>query len=84
MKARINKAVLASMQDAFIPDLASPSGLRWKRWNGAAGVRSREAGDVAGGVTTSGVYVVSLGGQKYLTWEVLVQLHRAQHRGVSV
>jgi hypothetical protein len=80
MKAKINKAVLADLQAAFTPDLHSPSGLRWNRWNGGVGIRSRDAGEVAGGLTTSGVYVVSLDGAKYLSWEVMVALHRARHR----
>jgi hypothetical protein len=84
MKARITKPVLAAMQEAFTADLTSPSGLRWQRWNGAWGVRCRDVGDVAGGLTTSGVYVVALNGQKYLAWEVLVQLHRAAHRKLEV
>lgn len=85
MKARITKQVLADAQAAFTPDLNSPSGLRWNRWNGGVGIRRREVGEVAGGITTSGVYVVSLGGEKYLSWEVMVALHRAQHRaGVGV
>lgn len=80
MKARITKAVLDSFKDAFCADLTSPSGLRWKHWNNCTGTRSRELGDVAGGATTSGSYVVTLNGEKYLATDVLVALHRAQHR----
>lgn len=80
MKARITKQVLADFQDAFSTDLTSPSGLRWKRWNGNSGIRNREVGDVAGGPTNNGTYVVTLSGSKYLAMDVLVALHRAQHR----
>jgi hypothetical protein len=83
MKARITKQVLASFQEAFSTDLTSPSGLRWKRWNGNSGIRNREVGDVAGGPTNSGSYVVTLAGEKYLAVDVLVALHRAQHRTVK-
>jgi hypothetical protein len=84
MKARITKQVLASFQAAFSTDLTSPSGLRWNHWNGCTGTRSREAGAVAGGQTTSGSYVVTLDGAKYLASDVLVSLHRAQHRAAVV
>lgn len=80
MKARITKAVLNSLQNAFCTDLTSPSGLRWKHWNNCTGTRSREVGDIAGGSTTSGSYVVTLNGEKYLAMDVLVALHRAEHR----
>ena len=80
MKARITKSVLTGLRAAFTPDLTSPSGLRWARWNGCTGTRSREAGDVAGCSTNTGTYVVTLNGEKYLAMEVLVALHRAQHR----
>ena len=84
MKARITKSVLTAFKDAFSPDLSSPSGLRWNRWNGCTGTRSREAGDVAGGCTNSGTYVVTLSGEKYLAVDVLLALHRAQHRTAVV
>ncbi|EGH27387.1 hypothetical protein PSYMO_40205 [Pseudomonas amygdali pv. mori str. 301020] len=84
MKARITKQVLASFQTAFSTDLTSPSGLRWKHWNGCTGTRSRDIGEVAGGQTTSGSYVVTLGGAKYLAMDVLVALHRAEHRTAVV
>jgi hypothetical protein len=84
MKARITKQVLTAFREAFIPDLSSPSGLRWNRWNGCTGTRSREAGDVAGGSTNNGTYVVTLSGEKYLAMDVLVALHRAQHRTAVV
>lgn len=84
MKARITKAVLDSFKEAFCADLSSPSGLRWKHWNNCTGTRSREAGAVAGGQTTSGSYVVTLGGAKYLATDVLVSLHRAEHRSAVV
>ena len=45
---------------------------------------SREAGDVAGSCTNSGTYVVTLSGEKYLAVDVLVALHRAQHRTAVV
>ena len=84
MKARITKQVLASFQAAFSTDLTSPSGLRWNHWNGCTGTRSREAGDVAGGPTNNGTHVVTLNGAKYLAMDVLVSLHRAQHRTAVV
>lgn len=84
MKARITKTVLTSFQEAFSTDLTSPSGLRWNRWNGCTGTRSREAGDVAGGPTNNGTFVVTLDGSKYLAMDVLVALHRAQHRTAVV
>lgn len=84
MKARITKSVLSGMCAAFTPDLTSPSGLRWNRWNGTTGTRSREAGDVAGSCTNSGTYVVTLEGSKYLAADVLLALHRAQHRTAVV
>lgn len=80
MKARITKQIVADMQAAFTPDLSSPSGLRWKRWNGARGVFSRDVGDVAGSKTNADVYVVGLNGAKYLSLDVLAALHRAEHR----
>lgn len=84
MKARITKSVLTAFKDAFSPDLSSPSGLRWNRWNGTTGACSREAGDVAGSCTNSGTYVVTLEGSKYLAADVLLALHRAQHRTAVV
>jgi len=84
MKAPITKQVLTAFKEAFSPDLSSPSGLRWNRWNGCTGTRSREAGDVAGGCTNSGTYVVTLEGSKYLAADVLLALHRAQHRTAVV
>ncbi|AZO84041.1 hypothetical protein BOO88_08595 [Stutzerimonas stutzeri] len=80
MKARITKQVLASFQEAFSTDLTSPSGLRWKRWNGSTGSRARETGGVAGSLMNGGTYVVTLDGARYLAMDVLVALHRAQHR----
>ncbi|KMM87328.1 hypothetical protein [Pseudomonas lundensis] len=80
MKAKITRKILRTFTEAFSTDLTSPSGLRWLRWNGCTGTRSREAGDVAGGSTNTGTYVVTLNGEKYLAMEVLVALHRAQHR----
>ena len=84
MKAKITRKILSTFTEAFSPDLSSPSGLRWNRWNGCTGTRSREAGDVAGGPTNTGTYVVTLNGEKYLAMEVLVALHRAQHRPAVV
>ncbi|MCG3644547.1 hypothetical protein ACF8LF_19810 [Pseudomonas putida] len=84
MKAKITKPVLAAMQEAFYLDLDSPSGLRWKRWNGNYGTRKREAGDVAGGATNTGTYLVTLDSAKYLAADVLVALHRAAHREARV
>jgi hypothetical protein len=84
MKAPITKQVLTAFKEAFSTDLTSPSGLRWNRWNGCTGTRSREAGDVAGGSTNNGTYVVTLSGEKYLAMDVLVALHRAQHRTAVV
>lgn len=80
MKARITKAVLDSFKEAFCADLTSPSGLRWKHWNNCTGTRSREQGGIAGSCTNSGSYVVTLHKNKYLAMDVLVALHRAQHR----
>ena len=84
MKAKINRKILSAFAEAFRTDLTSPSGLRWLRWNGCTGTRSREAGDIAGGCTNSGTYVVTLDGEKYLAMDVLVALHRAQHRTAVV
>ncbi|MBB3273440.1 hypothetical protein FHW75_004651 [Pseudomonas sp. OG7] len=80
MKAKITKPVLAAMQEAFYLDLDSPSGLRWKRWNGARGTFSRDAGEVAGSKTNAGVYVIGFNGEKYLAAEAMAALHRAAHR----
>lgn len=84
MKARITKQVLASFQSAFSTDLTSPSGLRWNHWNGSTGACSREAGDVAGSLMNGGTYVVTLNRTRYLAMDVLVALHRAQHRTAVV
>lgn len=86
MKARITKPVLATLQEVFSTDLTSPSGLRWKRWNGSTGTRSREVGDVAGSRTNTGTWIVGLEGERYTAMDVLVALHRAEHRtgGASV
>jgi hypothetical protein len=80
MKAKINKAVLADLQAAFTPDLESPSGLRWNRWNGSTGMRARDVGSPAGSMTNSGTYIVTLDQARYLAADVLVALHRARHR----
>lgn len=80
MKAKINRKILSAFAEAFRTDLTSPSGLRWLRWNGCTGTRSREAGDVAGGPTNTGTYVVTLNGEKYLAMDVLVALHRERVR----
>lgn len=80
MKAKITRKILNTLTEAFSPDLSSPSGLRWNRWNGCTGTRSREAGDVAGGPTNTGTYVVTLNGEKYLAMDVLVALHRERVR----
>ena len=84
MKAKITRKILRTFTEAFSTDLTSPSGLRWTRWNNVTGTRSREAGDIAGGCTNSGSYVVTLDGEKYLAMDVLVALHRAQHRAPAV
>ena len=80
MKAKITRKILSTFTEAFSPDPSSPSGLRWNRWNGCTGTRSREAGDVAGGPTNTGTYVVTLNGEKYLAMDVLVALHRERVR----
>lgn len=84
MKAKITRKILSTFTEAFSTDLTSPSGLRWLHWNGCTGTRRREAGDIAGGCTNSGTYVVTLDGEKYLAMDVLVALHRAQHRTAVV
>ncbi|WP_257112266.1 hypothetical protein [Pseudomonas ficuserectae] len=84
MKARITKQVLNALQDVISADLSSPSGLRWKRWNGSTGSRSRDIGEVAGSCTNNGTWVVGLNSERYLAADVLVALHRAEHRTAVV
>lgn len=77
---RIHHTVVARMAEVLEPDLSSPSGLRWKVWNGAKGERSRSAGDVAGGVGTDGHWAVSFEKRKFRTTDVMAHLHRWAHR----
>lgn len=86
MKARITDAVLAHAQELLTLDLTSPTGFRYKAWNGTRGPRSRDAGDVAGTITNTGAAVITLAGERFLAYELLARLHRLQHRapGVSV
>lgn len=82
MKAKITLTTVRAFSEAFHTDLTSPSGLRWNRWNGCTGTRSRQAGDVAGGSTNTGTYVVTLNGEKYLAMAVLGALHAYNHKKV--
>lgn len=79
MKAPITKEAVALFLDMFRPDLASPSGLVYQKWNRVRGARSRDAGDVAGSLTNTGSYVVTVAGQKYLSTDVLIALHKTRH-----
>ncbi|WP_145004815.1 hypothetical protein [Pseudomonas oryzihabitans] len=84
MKARITSAVLAHAQELFTLDLTSPTGIRYKAWNGTRGPRSRDAGDVAGYINNTGAAVITLAGERYLAYELLAKLHRLQHRAPEV
>jgi len=76
---RIHHTVVARMAKVLDADLSSPSGLRWKVWNGAKGERSRSAGDTAGGLNSAGHYAVSFEKRKYLCTDVMAHLHRHSH-----
>lgn len=64
IKKHITEQNTAVLDEYLTLDLTSPSGLRWKKYNGGHGAAKREAGDVAGSMTNSGVWLVSVKGMR--------------------
>lgn len=52
----------------------SPSGLRWKKWNGQTNHSKRNPGDVAG-YKSSGRWKVSISGKEMMCHRIVVALH---------
>lgn len=64
IKKHITEQNTAVLAEYLTLDLTSPSGLRWRKYNGGHGAAKREAGDVAGSMTNSGVWLVSVKGMR--------------------
>lgn len=80
IKKHITEQNTALLTEYLTLDLTSPSGLRWRKYNGGHGAAKREAGDVAGSMTNSGVWLVSVKGMRVPCLAAIGKLLAHAHR----